>query len=98
MGTQLHIHVYILLSPIIFYLFFIFYFFGHFRAIPGAHGGSQAVGQIGAVAAMKATATWDLSQVCNLHHSSRQHQIFNPLIKARDRTCVLMDASQIHVH
>ena len=31
-----------------------------------------------------ATATQDLSQVCDLHYSSRQHQILNPLYEARD--------------
>ena len=40
----------------------------------------------------------DLSSICDLHHSSPQRQIVNPLSKARDRTCVLMDASQIHFH
>jgi len=45
-----------------------------------------------------ATATQDPSHVCSLHHSSQQHQILNPLIKARDRTCALMDNSQIHFH
>ena len=38
-----------------------------------------------------ATATEDLSHVCDLHHSSRQHQILNPLSEAKDQTCVLMD-------
>ena len=33
-----------------------------------------------------ATAMQDLSLLCGLHHSSRQHQIHNPLIEARDRT------------
>ena len=42
-----------------------------------------------------ATATPDLSLICNLHHSSRHRQILNPLIEARDQTCDLMDASQI---
>ena len=37
-----------------------------------------------------ATATQDPSCVCDLHHGSQQHQILNPLSKARDRTCVLM--------
>ena len=41
------------------------------------------------------TATQDLSLVCNQHHSSRQCWILNPLNKARDGTCVLMDTSQI---
>ena len=31
------------------------------------------------------TATvWDLSRVCDLHHSSQPCRIFNPLSKARD--------------
>ena len=38
-----------------------------------------------------ATATPDPSFVCNLHHSSWQHQILNPLSEARDGTCVLVD-------
>ena len=33
----------------------------------------------------------DLSHVCDLHHSSEQHQILNPLRKARGQTYVLMD-------
>ena len=46
----------------------------------------------------KATATWDPSHVCNLHHSSQQRRIHNPLSKARDRTHIFMDTSQIHFH
>ena len=42
------------------------------------------------------TATLHLSHMCNLHHSSRQHQILNPLSQARDQTYVLMDSSQVH--
>ena len=49
------------------------FFFLLFRATPEAYGGSQVMGQTGAVAA-------------SLHHSSQQHQIFNPLREARDRT------------
>ena len=45
-----------------------------------------------------AIAMQDPSLVCDLHHSSRQRQILNPLSKARDQTCVLMDASRIHFH
>ena len=41
------------------------------------------------------TATPDPSLVYDPLHSSQQRQIPNPLIKARDRTRVLMDASQI---
>ena len=34
----------------------------------------------------RATATPDPSHVCNLHHSSQQHWILNPLKGARDQT------------
>ena len=43
-----------------------------------------------------ATETEDLSCVCNLHHSSWQHWILNPLREARDRTRNLMVPSRIH--
>ena len=45
-----------------------------------------------------ATATLDLSHICNLHCSPWQRWILNPLSKARDRTCVLMDTTQVHYH
>ena len=41
------------------------------------------------------TATLDLSHICNLHHSSGQCQILNPVSEVRDQTCVLMDTSQL---
>ena len=41
-----------------------------------------------------ATATWDLSRVCNLHHSSWQCWILNPLREARDGSHVLMDTRE----
>ena len=44
------------------------------------------------------TAMWDPSHICHLHHSSQQHRISNPLSEARDQTCVLIDAIQIHFH
>ena len=40
-----------------------------------------------------ATATRDPSRICDPHYSSWQCQILNPLSEARDRICVLMDAS-----
>ena len=42
-----------------------------------------------------ATATLDPSHVCDLHHSSQQPWILNPLSKARDQTHILMDPSQV---
>ena len=35
----------------------------------------------------------DLSWVCDLRHSSGQCQVTDPLSKARDQTCILMDTS-----
>ena len=42
-----------------------------------------------------AIAGQDLSHFCNLHHSSWQRQILNPLSQARDRTLNLMVPNQI---
>ena len=38
----------------------------------------------------------DPSHVCDLHHSSWQCQILNPLSEARDRSHVLMDTNWFH--
>ena len=42
-----------------------------------------------------AIATRDLICICDLHHSSRQYRILNPLRKVRDRTRNLMVPRQI---
>ena len=42
-----------------------------------------------------ATATRDLSLICDLHHSSWQGWILNPLSEARDQTHVLLYASWV---
>ena len=42
------------------------------------------------------TVTQDPSHICDLHHSSGQHQILNPLSKARDQTPKLIVPSRIH--
>ena len=42
-----------------------------------------------------ATATGDPSCACYLYHSSLQRWILNALSEAKDRTCGLMDTSQI---
>ena len=42
-----------------------------------------------------ATETWDASCICELHHSSQQHWILNPLSEAKDRTHILMDTSRV---
>ena len=57
-------------------------------AAPVAYERTQAKGQIWAAAGAYATATvratGNPSHVCNLHHSSWQCQILNPLSEARD--------------
>ena len=76
----------------------LFYFiFCLFRATPAAYEGSQAraESELQLLAYATATATWDLSHVCNLHQSSWQCRILNLMSGARGRTCILMDTSQI---
>ena len=43
-----------------------------------------------------ATAMPDPSLISDLHHSSRQHWILNPLSKARDQTHILVDTSWVY--
>ena len=79
---------------------FLFLFFPLlFRAAPAAYGSSQARNQIGAAAASlhhsHSNAGWDLSHVCDLHHSSRQRRIPISLSGARYQTYILMDTSWI---
>ena len=81
-------------SQCLFFLFiYLFLSFFFSRAASEAYGGSQARGPIGAVAAYTRSHRSTRSK---LHlpppHSSQQRRIFNPLIEAKDRTCVLMDA------
>ena len=48
--------------------------------------------QLPACTPATAAATPDLSRISDLHCSSRQRQIFNPLSEARDQTCIPMGA------
>ena len=66
-----------------------------FRTTFAAYGGSQARGQIRA-SLHHSHSNEGSSRFCNLHHSSRQRRIINPLSEARDRTRILMDPSQVH--
>ena len=77
--------------------FIFFLSFCIFRAAHMAYGGSQARGLIGAVAAglHHSHSGSDSSRVCNLHHSSWQRRILNPLSKVKDWTCNLMVPSWI---
>ena len=62
----------------------------------GLHLGHMEVPKLGSKSELQilayatATAMQDTSLVCDLHHSSWQHWILNPLSKARDQTRVLL--------
>ena len=94
---------------ILFFYFYLFIFL-LFRATRVAYGSFQTRGQIRAAAASlcqshqpmpeppayaKATAMQDPSCICNLHYSSWQHWIFNPLREARYQTWILVGTSWI---
>ena len=68
-------------------------------AASAAYGGSQVPRsqmELYLLAYTTATAKSDLRCVCNVHHSSRQRQLLNPLSQARDWTHNLMVPSWIH--
>ena len=71
--------------------FFLFCFLGLHVEVPGV--GVKLELQL--LAYTTATATQDLICICDLHCNSQQHWILNPLSKARDQPCILMDTSQI---
>ena len=71
-----------------------FFFLGHPWCMEVPRLGAESELQL--LATATATAMLDLSHICNLHHSSLQRRILNPLSKARDRTCILMDLSWVH--
>jgi len=63
------------------------------RATPAAYRVSQLEPQLPAYTT--ATATCSPSCICDLHHSSRQCQIRNPVSRAGGRTFVLLDTSRV---
>ena len=80
-------------------VYYYYYYYYHFCFL-GPHSWHMEVPRLGVkselqgLASDTATATPDLSRICNLNHSSEQHHILNPLSEARDRTYVLMYTSQ----
>ena len=78
-------------------LFIVFFFF-----FSGPHPQHMEVPSLGVKSALQLLAhttaplTWVPNNVYNLHHSSWQHQVLNPLIGARDRTSILMDTDWVH--
>ena len=83
----------------LFEIFLVSFSFSFFfsSAAPAAYGSSQSRGLIGVVATglHHSHSNWDLSRICDLHHSSRQCWILNPLSKVRDWTCNLVIPGRI---
>ena len=87
------------ITGLLFYFILSFFFF-FLRVVPTAYGGSQAMGLIGAVAAGLHHSHSNTGSELSLRPTSCSWQcwILNPLSEARDRTCGLMDTSQIPFH
>jgi len=83
------------------FLLFFFFFFFFFLGPPLQHTAAPRPGvksELQLLATATAIAIWDPSCICDLHHSSWQCQILNPLSEARDGTHNLMDIHQIPYH
>ena len=88
------------ITPLHFFCFsFSFFFF-----FLGPHPWHMEVPRLGVKSELQllayapATAMPDLSPVFNLHRSSQQRRILNPLSEVRDQTRVLLDTSQVCYH
>ena len=81
------------------HIIFIFSLFFFFKELHSQH---MEVSRLGVKSELQllltyttATVTQDPSHICDLHHSSQQRWILNPLNEARDRTHNLTVPSQI---
>ena len=87
---------------LVLFLSFLTFFF--FFLLLGPHLWHMEISRVGAELELQlltcatATAMWDLSCLCELHHSSQQCWILNPLREARDQTCILMDTGWVCYH
>ena len=78
------------------FLFFFCILWLHLQHVEVPRLGVKSELKVQAIATAIATAMWDPSRVCNLHHCSWQCQIFNSLSEARDWTCILVVTSWVH--
>ena len=101
-GTSPQPTTHIRSPPHIAVFFFVVFLFFCFLFFLGPQVLHMEVPRLGAESELQlpayttAIATWDPSLVCNLHDSSRQLWILNPLSKARGQTCILVDPSRVH--
>ena len=83
------------------YVFFLLVLFVCLFPFSGLHLQHIGISRLGVEselplpACAAATATRDLSHICDLHPSLRQRWILHPLSKARDQTCILMGNSWV---
>ena len=99
-------HIFVCLELFVFpFLICIFFFFSFFLLfLLGLHSQHMEVPRLGVESKLQlpayttTTAMQDLSHVYNLHHSSWQCWILNPLSEARDWTRNLMVPSRIRFH
>ena len=90
-GTELVISLILLPYTINSHPFFFFFFFLGHMEVPRL----EAESELQLPAYTTATAIRDSSQFLNLHHSSWQCRILDPLSKARDRARAFMDTRRI---
>ena len=89
--TFMYINIYNHLYTYIQILLFPFY--SYMRHMEAPRLGVQS--ELHLPAYTTATATWDPSCICDLHHSLQQWRILNPLSRVRNRTLILMDTSRV---
>ena len=90
-GTTLWTNIVLFFFLVLNFFCFLWSYLWHME-VPGL--GVQSELQLPAYAT--ATAISDLSCICDLHHSSWQQRILDPLSEARDRSHTLMVPSWIH--
>ena len=68
-----------------------------FQAASLAYASSQVELELQLLTYPIAVAVWDLSHICDIHHSSQQRWILDPLSKDSDPS-ILMETSRVHYH
>ena len=94
-------YLYMLKNIIVCVYVFVFVFAFCFLGLHSQHMKVPRLGvksHLQMLACSTAIAMWDLSHICNLHHSSQQHWIPDPLSEAGDETHILVNTTRISFH
>ena len=83
-----HRQMLIIIDSVFFWFCFVLFFWPYLQHMEVPRRGSELELQLPAYTT--AMVMWDPSHVCDLHHSSWQCQVLNPLREARNWTLVLM--------